>query len=172
MTTDATLAVTAGPPSPDADRAAVARLLGRAPQGAFEVILRRHDGSPVVVANQPLLDSGRPMPTRFWLVDRALSRAVGTLESEGGVKRAEAEIEPALIQAAHDRYATERDTLLDPEHAGPRPSGGVGGTRVGVKCLHAHLANHLAGHDDPVGAWVIERLAESGHRFDPSEPGT
>ena len=42
---------------------------------------------------------------------------------------------------------------------GPRPSGGVGGTRQGVKCLHAHLAYFLAGGDDPVGAHVARRLA-------------
>ncbi|MFV0525876.1 MAG: DUF501 domain-containing protein [Acidimicrobiales bacterium] len=171
MTVEPSPSVTAEPPSPDADRVAVTRLLGRAPQGEFEVVVRRDDGSPVVVANAPLLETGRPMPTRFWLVDRALTRAAGTLESEGGVKRAEAEIDPALIRAAHDRYAAERDTLVDPGHDGPRPSGGVGGTRTGVKCLHAHLANHLAGHDDPVGAWVVARLAESGHHYDPSEPG-
>jgi hypothetical protein len=29
-----------------------------------------------------------------------------------------------------------------------------------VKCLHAHYAWFLAGGDDPVGAWVAERLAE------------
>jgi uncharacterized protein len=34
----------------------------------------------------------------------------------------------------------------------------VGGTREGVKCLHAHFAWHLAGGDDPVGRWVAERL--------------
>jgi exopolyphosphatase/guanosine-5'-triphosphate,3'-diphosphate pyrophosphatase len=27
-----------------------------------------------------------------------------------------------------------------------------------VKCLHAHYANHLAGADDPVGAWVAEQM--------------
>ena len=37
-------------------------------------------------------------------------------------------------------------------------SGGVGGTRTGVKCLHAHYAWHLAGGDDPVGRWVSEQL--------------
>ncbi|MBU6516198.1 MAG: DUF501 domain-containing protein, partial [Acidobacteria bacterium] len=36
--------------------------------------------------------------------------------------------------------------------------GGVGGTRVGVKCLHAHLANHLAGNDDPVGRLVADEV--------------
>jgi len=34
----------------------------------------------------------------------------------------------------------------------------VGGTRRGVKCLHAHLAWWLAGGSDPVGAWTAGRL--------------
>jgi hypothetical protein len=34
----------------------------------------------------------------------------------------------------------------------------VGGTRAGVKCLHAHYAWHLAGGDDPVGRWVAAEL--------------
>jgi len=29
---------------------------------------------------------------------------------------------------------------------------------VGVKCLHAHLANYLAGYDDPVGQLVASEL--------------
>ena len=49
---------------------------------------------------------------------------------------------------------------LSPDHDGPRPFGGVAGTRTGVKCLHAHYAWHLAGGDDPVGRWVADRLAE------------
>jgi hypothetical protein len=38
------------------------------------------------------------------------------------------------------------------------PSGGVGGTRLGVKCLHPHYAWFLAGGDDPVGRWIERRL--------------
>ena len=53
--------VAAGPVS---DREAVEALLGRAPQGPFEVVVRRDDGSPVVIRNAPLLDDGTPMPTR------------------------------------------------------------------------------------------------------------
>ena len=34
----------------------------------------------------------------------------------------------------------------------------MAGTRTGVKCLHAHYAYHLAGGDDPVGAWTAERV--------------
>ncbi|HVM39215.1 MAG TPA: DUF501 domain-containing protein, partial [Acidimicrobiia bacterium] len=62
------------------------------------------------------------------------------------------------LAVAHARYAAERDAALPERHTGPRPSGGVGGTRTGVKCLHAHLAYHLAGGDDPVGRWVAERV--------------
>ena len=34
----------------------------------------------------------------------------------------------------------------------------MGGTRRGVKCLHAHLAYLLAGGDDPVGRWTLVHL--------------
>ena len=62
------------------------------------------------------------------------------------------------LRSAHARYAAERDASLPDGHQGPRPSGGVGGTRRGVKCLHAHYAWYLAGGDDPVGRWVDEQL--------------
>ncbi|MGH9190135.1 MAG: DUF501 domain-containing protein [Acidimicrobiales bacterium] len=142
------------------DEIAVGLLLGRPPQGDFEVIVRGPDGGPAVIRNSPLLADATPMPTRYWLVDEELRRAVSRLEAGGGVRRAEAAVDPALLAEAHRRYAAERDSALPPGHAGSRPSGGVGGTRKGVKCLHAHYAWHLAGGDDPVGRWVAERLAE------------
>lgn len=114
----------------------------------------------MVIRNAPLLEDGTPMPTLYWLVGEAESRDVGRLEAAGGVRRAEAELGDAAIADAHSRYAAERDALLPPDHAGPRPSGGVGGTRQGVKCLHAHYAWHLAGGDDPVGRWVADHLDE------------
>ncbi len=147
-----------GGPGTPGDRQAVAALLGREPAGAFEVVRRRADGAPAVIANEPLLADGTPMPTRYWLVDPELRQAVSRLESAGGVRRAEAEVDPAAVAEAHARYDAERDAHLPPGYAGPRPSGGVGGTRRGVKCLHAHLAWWLAGGDDPVGAWVAAQL--------------
>jgi hypothetical protein len=141
------------------DVAAVRGLLGRSPRGDFEVIVRDADGAPVVLRNAPLMDDGEPMPTRYWLVGRREVLAVSRLEATGAVRRAEAEIDPAQIAEAHRRYAAERDALLPADHSGPRPHGGVGGTRVGVKCLHAHYAWFLAGGDDPVGAWVAQQLA-------------
>ena len=142
----------------DADRLAVAALLGRPPKGAFEVVARRADGSPVVIENAPLLDDGTPMPTRFWLVDRVLCQAVARLESQGGVRAAAAAVDPDELTAAHAAYAAGRDAAIPAGHVGPRPHGGVGGTRRGVKCLHAHLAHSLAGGDDPVGRWVAAQL--------------
>ena len=111
-----------------------------------------------MIRNAPLLHDGTPMPTLYWLVGERERQAVGRLESAGGVRRAEAEVDAVALAAAHDRYAAERDSLLPAEHTGPRPTGGVGGTRQGVKCLHAHLAWYLAGGDDPVGAWVAARI--------------
>ncbi|MGH9028570.1 MAG: DUF501 domain-containing protein, partial [Acidimicrobiales bacterium] len=127
------------------DLVAVGKLLGRAPSGAFSVAVRRRDGSPAVIENAPVLDDGRPMPTRFWLVDPKAREEISRLESRGGVRQAESEVDPVELSRAHARYAAERDKSIPEDHRGPRPSGGVGGTRRGVKCLHAHLAWWLAG---------------------------
>lgn len=140
------------------DVAAVEALLGRPVQGAFEVVVRHDDGSPVVLCNAPLLDDGTPMPTRFWLVGEPERTLVSRLEADGGVRVAEAEVDPDELADAHRRYAAERDAAVPAGHSGHRPSGGVGGTRAGVKCLHAHYAWYLAGGDDPVGRWVAQHL--------------
>jgi hypothetical protein len=149
-------AVTQG--APDHDR--VATLLGREPRGGYEVVVRNQAGDPVVIRNRPLLADATPMPTLYWLVGDAEREAVSRLEAAGGVRAAEAAVDPDELAAAHARYAAERDALLSSDHRGPRPSGGVGGTRQGVKCLHAHYAWHLAGGDDPVGRWVAEQLED------------
>ncbi len=140
------------------DTHVVRDLLGREPQGQFEVVVRTSEGAPAVLRNDPLLDDGTPMPTRYWLIDKSMVAAIGRLEAAGGVRQAESEIDSSAIAEAHRRYALERDAQMPVDHVGPRPSGGVAGTREGVKCLHAHYAWHLAGGDDPVGRWVAERI--------------
>ena len=142
-----------------ADYARVAELLGREPEGDFEVVVRDRSGDPVVIRNAPVLRDGRPMPTLYWLVGAEARRRVGRLEADGGVRAAEAAVSADALAAAHVRYAAKRDAALGADHAGPKPTGGVGGTRRGVKCLHAHYAWHLAGGDDPVGRWTAEQLA-------------
>jgi hypothetical protein len=140
------------------DRVAVRALLGRDPAAEFDVVVRRPEGSPVVIRNAPFTDDGTPMPTRYWLVDPEWNRAVSRLEAAGGVREAERTVAAAAIAAAHRRYAAEREAEISADHSGPRPSGGVGGTRLGVKCLHAHVAWFLAGGPDPVGEWAVGRI--------------
>jgi uncharacterized protein len=137
-------------------------LLGREPRGPFEVVVTDESGGPVVIRNGPVLDDGTPMPTRYWLVGKQARLAIDRLESAGGVSAAEAAVAPAELERAHREYAAERDAALPAAWAGPRPSGGVGGTRRGVKCLHAHYAWYLVGGDDPVGRWVAEQLPAGG----------
>jgi hypothetical protein len=144
----------------NADVARLTELLGRDPQAAFEVVTRSDDGGPAVIRNAPLLDDGTPMPTRYWLVDRDLVRRVSRVEADGGVRAAEAAVDPTRLRSVHAAYAAERDAAVPPDHQGPRPHGGVGGTRTGVKCLHAHYAYFLAGGNDPVGEWVARKLAQ------------
>ncbi len=143
------------------DSEMVQQLIGRPPRADFEVVVRSADGWPVVIRNAPLLDDGTPMPTLYYLVDPKLLRRIGTLEAAGGVKESEQSVDPDELLAAHEAYAAERDAMVPAGHSGPRPYGGVGGTRLGVKCLHAHYAYFLAGGQDPVGRWVQERLDDT-----------
>ena len=144
-----------------ADVVALTARLGRAPEAEFVVVVRDSEGAPTVIRNAPFTRAGRPMPTRYWLVDPVLVAAVSRLEAAGGVRAAQRAVDPDALAAAHRACAADRDAAIPSTHGGPRPSGGVGGTAVGVKCLHAHYAYLLAGGDDPVGQWVEQQLRTS-----------
>lgn len=170
------MGVAALPPLSE-DGAALQQLLGREPQGAWEVVVRDRRGRPVVIRNSPVLDDGTPMPTLYWLVGEEERKAVARLEAAGGVRRAEAAVPADAVVAAHRRYAAERDAAaraLAGTEALPAParlpSGGVGGTRAGVKCLHAHLAWYLAGGDDPVGRFAALELGLDPSAYVPWRP--
>jgi len=141
------------------DRSVVAVQIGRQPRSPVEVSSRCHLDLPVVTAVPPLLDDGTPFPTRFWLGCPLAVLRISRLESAGGIAAAEALLagDPALRVAFTEttrRYAAERDRLISADHSGPRPTGGVGGARSGVKCLHAQYADHAAGNVNPIGEWV------------------
>jgi hypothetical protein len=139
------------------DLASIEVLLGRPLAGRCAVVVRRRDGRPMVIENEPHLRDGTPMPTLFWLVDSELHEAVSRLEGNGGVHRFEELVDAEDLRRTHLEYAqrrrraTVRDDLI-------QSGGGVGGTRVGVKCLHAHLANYLVGAHDPVGELVAKQV--------------
>lgn len=145
------------------DLESVREQLGREPTTTFSVVARCTQGHPLVIRNRPVDASGHPFPTMYWLTCREAVKTVSRLESEGWIARMNEDRTVAgRLDVAHRAYAAERGELLE----GAEDWGGVGGTRVGVKCLHAHYAYHLAGGDDPVGRWTAERV-EPVH---PNEP--
>ena len=92
-----------------ADVERVTEMLGRPPRAEFEVVVRSAAGEPAVIRNAPLLADGTPMPTRYWLVAPDLVRAVSRLEADGGVRAAEAAVDPEALAAAHAAYASDRE---------------------------------------------------------------
>ena len=147
-----------------ADLEAVRRQLGREPTTPFSVVARCTGGHPLVIRNRPLDADGRPFPTVYWLTCPVAVKAVSRLESEGWIARLGED--PAIgagLDETHRAYAAERGEMVQ----GAEEWGGVGGTRRGIKCLHAHYAYHLAGGDDPVGRWTAER-AEPIHGVGPA----
>jgi exopolyphosphatase/guanosine-5'-triphosphate,3'-diphosphate pyrophosphatase len=156
------------------DLDAVREQLGRDPTVPFTVIARCGDGHPLVIRNRPVDAVGNPFPTIYWLTCPAAVRSVSTLESEGWIDRLERD--PSFVDGigtAHRDYADERGE----REPGAASWGGVGGTRVGIKCLHAHYAYHLGGGEDPVGRWVAERVepvhaGEPGRRIAAIDQGT
>ncbi|HEX6400764.1 MAG TPA: DUF501 domain-containing protein, partial [Actinomycetota bacterium] len=137
------------------DLDAVREQLGRDPSVPFSVVARCGDGHPLVIRNRPVDAEGHPFPTLYWLTCPVAGAAVARVESEGWIDRLEGHHEVARgLGDVHARYAAERGELLP----GSEGWGGVGGTRTGVKCLHAHYAYHLDGGDDPVGRWTAARV--------------
>ena len=142
----------------EADVLVLEELLGREPAGRFAVVVRRKTGEPMVIENEPHLRDGTPMPTLYWLVDKQLHEAVSRIEGDAGVHRYEELTDPEALREAHESYAKRR-IAATVRHDLVQPSGGVGGTRIGVKCLHAHLATFLVGNIDPVGEIVATELS-------------
>jgi hypothetical protein len=140
------------------DRDIVEVQIGRPLRAESSVVSRCHLELPVVIKVPPILEDGTPFPTLYWLTCPLARTRIGRLESSGGVRRMEnkARSDPEFarsLEEAHRSYAAERDALIG-DVAGPFPTGGVGGTAHGVKCLHAHYAHERAGGANPVGAMV------------------
>jgi hypothetical protein len=151
------------------DREAIERQLGRPPRALAGVAARCAHGGPSVIAQRPYDAAGVPFPTTFWLSCRVLVRAVGELESDGGIaalQRALAE-GPALRRSrasADARVASLRTALAGD---GPRADHGAalatsldgGACGAPLKCLHAHAAVALALPPYGLGRLVLERAA-------------
>ena len=142
-----------------ADLDAVRSQLGREPTTPFTVVARCHGGHPSVIRNAPVDAAGAPFPTTYWLTCSDAVKAISRVESQGWIGRLNERMRTdeafgTRVEAAHASYAADRAADL----AAAGEWGGVAGTRVGIKCLHAHYAYRLAGGDDPAGAWIAERI--------------
>ncbi|BAS29395.1 DUF501 domain-containing protein [Limnochorda pilosa] len=173
-------------PAGEADERFVAAVLGRSPSPIAGVATRCRFGRPQVVANHPLPPSGDPpMPTLFWLVCPLLVYEVARLESQGWIRALGREVASNPDAAAAEARADRLDSLIRRRLLGPRERhrlqadnprlwtrlgrSGVGGREgPGVKCLHAHLAHHLALGDGYVGRRVAELLRRSAVPLDGS----
>jgi uncharacterized protein len=147
-------------PPLDAREAELAgRMISRPLRGRSAAAVRCGWGLPAVLLVNPRLDDGSPFPTLFWLACPLAVRAVGRLEAGGWMRRLQDRLRDdpgfaAAYQGGHQRYVAARDRLGPPVPRDPS----AGGMPDRVKCLHSLYAHHLATRDNPVGAWVAERV--------------
>ena len=145
------------------DRSVVEVQIGRPPRSAIDVGVRCHLGLPVVVDVPPILDDGTPFPTTHWLTCPLALIRISRLESDGGVRRADAAIQRdpdlrARFDDAMERYRLDRDRRIPDGWEGPRPSGGIAGSSGGVKCLHAQYADTVSGNSNPIGEDIAAHI--------------
>jgi uncharacterized protein len=141
------------------DVAVVSAQLGRPARGAPAVVHRCGHDLPTVVRVAPRLEDGTPFPTVFWLTCPLLRAGVGRLEADHLMVRLSERLvdDPAFAEAyaqGSDRYVAARDRLGDPLDGAPT-AGGMPGR---IKCLHVHVAHHLATGDNVVGDAALDAL--------------
>ena len=152
----------------DADRAVVARQLGREPRTLRGVAVRCPFGAPAVTEQSPYAAGGEPFPTTYYLTCRHLVAAVSRVEAAGGVERwSEAARTDPTLGASLATGDEEQRRLRRELAAGATGSDGgssigygIGGSRRGgsLKCLHAHVAYALANPGYVLGERVLAEL--------------
>jgi len=152
----------------DADRAVVARQIGREPRAFRRVVVRCPFGRPAVTEQSPYDPDGEPFPTTFYVTCRHLVTAISRLEAAGGVERwsaaaqADEELAESRVRADDEQRAIRRDLAAGEtgRDGGASLELGVGGAgRTGsLKCLHAHAAFALARPGYELGARIVAEL--------------
>jgi uncharacterized protein len=152
----------------DADRAVVARQLGREPRTLRRVAVRCPFGAPAVTEQSPYGSDGEPFPTTYYLTCRHLVAAVSRLEADGGVERwsaasrADPKLAASLVEGDDEqrRLRTELAGGETGTDGGSSLDFGIGGSRRGgsLKCLHAHAAFALARPGYELGERILDEV--------------
>jgi len=152
----------------DADRAVVARQLGREPRTLRRVAVRCPFGAPAVTEQSPYRADGEPFPTTYYLTCRHLVAAVSRLEAAGGVERwsdatrADAALAASLAAGDEEQRILRRELAGDGtgSDGGASLDYGIGGSRRGgsLKCLHAHVAFALARPGYDLGDRILDEV--------------
>jgi len=140
--------------------------------------------NPIVVFENGIY---RPEPTRFWILEPELKKAISKLESEGYIKKLSDEITKDeelfnFFVSLHEREVKKREEILKrdfPEiYYGQRKWDivckrvllnkdiGIGGIRnfrakpFKVRCLHLWTAYHLGDEEfkNPIGEFVLSKI--------------
>ncbi|WP_369819457.1 DUF501 domain-containing protein [Thermotoga sp. KOL6] len=131
-----------------------------------EVVFRCPFGYPVVVESFPIKD-GKPFPTLYWLTCPHLRKEVSRIESEGFIRKIEERISRdrnfyEKMKRAHIEIIKRREKLLPIGHPFREvlKRVGTGGIKdfSKLKCLHLHLADYLAGVENPVGKMIWDLI--------------
>ncbi len=147
------------------DAEIVSRQLKRKITNMNRVVKRCSFGYPVVIESLPVKD-GRPFPTLYWLTCPHLRREISKLEERGYVRYFEDIIEKdesfrERLFKAHEEIVKRRENLINDEDLKKIlrkvGSGGISDWTK-VKCLHLHVADFLAGIDNPVGEAVMDMI--------------
>lgn len=158
----------------------ITECLGRTPTQLLGVAARNPEGKPAVITCHPLNRDGQkitPFPTMYWLIDPVQSQRISDLERHGKIGQFESLIanDQTLsdsLRADHEQYAETRWALLDPAQqqqaidtglASTLRDKGIGGIAdfTKIKCLHLHLAHHLAALSAGQNGTTVGRLIES-----------
>ena len=151
----------------DADRALVARQLGREPRAFRRVAVRCPFGRPAVTEQHPYAPDGEPFPTTYYVTCRHLvaaspaSRPQAASSAGPRVREADAELAASRARADDEQRRIRRE-LAGGEtgrDGGASLELGVGGSGStgSLKCLHAHAAFALARPGYELGERILAR---------------
>lgn len=153
----------------DKDLEIVRKQLKREVSNVLSVCHRCSFGFPTVILSYPIRD-GVPFPTIHYLTCPYLTKEISRLEEKGLIEKFEDLIKfdeefRKRYENSHNEVINKRVSILskaDEKWLKVLSTVGTGGIRdfSTVKCLHLHVADYLAGINNPVGESVYETLTQ------------